>query len=132
MGAGIERSAIVIARFPYTNLSQFVNRPTLVLAYAGRRDWLLGYEGRDSCPSDRGRPGHPQLTTNEDVDDLAIELTNDSLSVGSLLEVSYFRPNKLFTGNQSLIIRPVARLKPEVFNRLLDATMDILDSNRMK
>jgi hypothetical protein len=46
--------------------------------------------------------------------------------------VSYFRPNKLFTGSESLIIRPVARLKPEVFNRLLDATMDILDQNRMR
>ena len=66
------------------------------------------------------------------MDDLAIELTNDSLPAGLLQEVSYFRPNKLFTGSQSLIIRSVARLKPEVFNRLIDATMDILDRNRMR
>ena len=115
MGAGVERSAIVIARFPYTNLSRALNRPTLVLADVGRRDWLLG-----------------QLTTNAEVDDLAIELTNDSLAEGSLLEVSYFRPNKLFTGNEELITRKVGLLKPEVFNRLLDATVDILDSNRMR
>ena len=87
----------------------------VVLASAGRGDWLLG-----------------QITTNAEVDSLAIELTNDSLEVGILRNVSYFRPNKLFTGSVSLIIRPVARLKPEVFNRLLDATMDILDSNRMR
>ncbi len=73
-----------------------------------------------------------QVTSNADVDNLAIELTNDSLDRGFLRNVSYFRPNKLFTGNQSLIIRPVATLKPEDFNRLLDATMDILNQNRME
>ena len=86
-----------------------------MLANAGFGDWVLG-----------------QITTNREIDDLAIELTNDSLSEGLLLEVSYFRPNKLFTGNEDLIVRPVARLRPEVFNRLLDATMDILDQNRMR
>ena len=115
MGPRIERSAIAIARFPYSNLTRVTERPTLVLANAGRGDWILG-----------------QITTNREIDHLAIELTNDSLSAGFLLEVSYFRPNKLFTGNESLIIRPVARLKPEAFNRLLDATMDILDQNRVR
>ena len=115
MGPRIERSAMVIARFPYSNLTRATERPTLVLASAGLGDWVLG-----------------QITTNAEIDDLAIELTNDSLSTGFLQEVSYFRPNKLFTGNNTLIIKPVARLKPEVFNRLLDATMDILDQNRMR
>ena len=73
-----------------------------------------------------------QITSNADTDNLAIELTNDSLDEGFLRLVSYFRPNKLFSGNEDLIIRPVARLKPEVFNRLLGATIDILDSNRMR
>ena len=73
-----------------------------------------------------------QVTSNPDVDNLAVEWTNSSLDRGFLRNVSYFRPNKLFTGNEDLIIRPVARLKPEVFNRLLDATMDILDQNRMR
>ena len=115
MGPRIERSAIVIARFPFTDLTGAINRPTVVLANARRGDWVLG-----------------QITTNAEIDDLAIELTNDSLSAGSLLEISYFRPNKLFTGSHSLIVRPVARLKPEVFNRLLDATLDILDRNRIQ
>ena len=66
------------------------------------------------------------------MDTLAIELTNDSLDQGFLRLVSYFRPNKLFTANEDIIYRPIARLKSEVFNRLLDATMDILDQNRMR
>ena len=115
MGLSVERSAIVVAQFPFSDLSEWPVRPVVVLAHAGRKDWVLG-----------------QVTSNADIDNLAIELTNDSLAQGFLRNVSYFRPNKLFTGSESLIIRPVARLKPEVFNRLLDATMDILNQNRMR
>ena len=115
MGLSVERSAIVTVRFPFSDLTDSRIRPAVVLASAGRRDWLLG-----------------QVTSNPDVDSLAIELNNDSLDRGFLRNVSHFRPNKLFTGNESLIIRPVARLKPEAFNRLLDATIDILNHNRMK
>ena len=96
-------------------MSEWPVRPVVVLAHAGREDWVLG-----------------QVTSNADIDHLAIELTNDSLAQGFLRNVSYFRPNKLFTGSESLTIKPVARLKPEVFNRLLDATMNILDQNRMQ
>ena len=115
MGLSVERSAIVTARFPFSDLTDLRIRPAVVLANAGRGDWVLG-----------------QVTANADVDNLAIELTNDSLDQGFLRNVSYFRPNKLFTGSESLITRPVARLKPGVFNHLLDATMDILDSNRIR
>ena len=115
MGLSVERSAIVIARFPFSDLSDWPIRPVVVLASAGREDWFLG-----------------QVTSNPDIDSRGIELTNDSLDQGFLRLVSYFRPNKLFTGSESLIFRPIAKLKPEVFNRLLDATMDILDQNRMR
>ena len=114
MGPSLERCTIAIARFPYSDLTNWPIRPVVVLARAGSEDWVLG-----------------QITTNADIDGSAIELTDDSLELGSLRYVSYYRPNKLFTGNESLIIRPVARLKPEVFNRLLDATMGVLDRNRM-
>ena len=115
MGLSVERSAIVIARFPYSDLSQTPIRPAVVLANSGRSDWLLG-----------------QITSNANIDRLAIELTNDSLDRGFLRAVSYFRPNKLFTGNEALIIRPAATLKPEAFNRLLDAAINLLNQNRMR
>ena len=114
MGPPFETCTIAIARFPYSDLSDWPVRPVVVLARAGPEDWVLG-----------------QITTNADIDGSAIELTDDSLDLGSLRFVSYYRPNKLFTGNEALIIRPVARLKPEVFNRLLDATMDVLGRNRI-
>ena len=114
MGLFVERCAIAIARFPFTDLSNWPVRPVVVLANAGPEDWILG-----------------QITTNADIDGSAIELTNDSLEQGLLRFVSYYRPNKLFTGNEALIIRPVAKLKPEVFNHLLDATMGVLGRNRI-
>ena len=115
MGLSVERCAIVIARFPFSDLSNWPVRPVVVLAKAWPEDWVLA-----------------QVTSNADIDSLAIELTNDSLDRGFLRFVSYFRPNKLFTGNEALIIRSIARLKPEVFNRLLDATTDILNQSRMR
>lgn len=115
MGFSPEASTVVIARFPYSDLTKWTNRPVLVLANAGLDDWVLG-----------------QITTNPEIDDFAIELTNDSLADGSLNTVSYYRPNKIFTGNGRIIDRAVARLKPAVFNRLLDATIDILNQNRMR
>lgn len=114
MGPSVERCTIAIARFPFSDLTNWPVRPVVVLARAGPEDWILG-----------------QITTNADIDGSAIELTNDSLELGSLRFVSYYRPNKLFTGNEALIIRPVVRLKPEVFNRLLDATMEVLGRNRI-
>ena len=115
MGLSVERSAIVIARFPFTDLSYTTVRPAVVLSGVGRHDWILG-----------------QITRNADIDNLAVELTNDSLAQGSLRNVSYFRPNKLFTGNQILITGVAARLKPEVFNKLLNAVTNILNQSRMR
>lgn len=115
MGPRIQRSAVVLAEFPYSNLTRKEVRPAVVLSNAGRRDWILG-----------------QLTRNPIGDRLAIELTNDSVDEGRLRSVSYFRPAKLFTANEVVIKEVVATLKPEVFNRLIDATMDILNQNRMR
>ena len=115
MGPRLQRSAVVLAEFPYSDLTQTEVRPSVVLSNAGRGDWILG-----------------QLTRNPIGDRLSIELTNDSVAEGHLRSVSYFRPAKLFTANEVLIKEVVATLKPEVFNRLLDATMDILNRNRMR
>ncbi len=60
MGPRIERSTIAIAQFPFSDLTGSINRPSLVLANAGLGDWVLG-----------------QITTNADVDDLVIELTDE-------------------------------------------------------
>jgi len=84
----------------------------LVLADAGRGDWIL-------C----------QITSNRYGDVRAIELNDDSFQTGSLRVVSYVRPGKLFTANQSLIVAQVGALKIDIFNQVIARVINILQAN---
>jgi mRNA interferase MazF len=101
--------AIVLVPFPFSDLSETKLRPALVLADAGRSDWIL-------C----------QITSNAYGDARAIQLADDSFEAGSLRVVSYARPGKLFTASNSLVVAEVARLKAAPFKRIVDAVVDIL------
>ena len=85
-----------------------------MVAAVPRRDWIL-------C----------QITSNPLGDNRSIELTDDSFAEGSLFTVSYVRPGKLFTADQSLVTKVVGRLKPDMFNSLLDSIIDLLDQSRI-
>jgi mRNA interferase MazF len=71
--------------FPFSDLSGTKLRPALVLADSGRGDWLL-------C----------QITSNPYSDPTAVRFTNADLAQGTLNAVSFARPLKLFTANESL------------------------------
>ena len=105
--------AVVIARFPFSDLSQAELRPAVVIARPSREDWLL-------C----------QVTTNRYADSNALELNTDSFASGGLRLTSYARPGKLFTSNDSLITREVGTLRQSIFNRLIDAVIDLLNQSR--
>jgi mRNA interferase MazF len=70
--------AIVLVRFPFSNLSQSKLRPAVVLADAGRGDWIL-------C----------QVTSNPYADSRAIMLSDESFHQGGLQRTSYARPTTL-------------------------------------
>jgi mRNA interferase MazF len=59
--------AVVLVRFPFSNLSQSKLRPAVVLADAGRGDWIL-------C----------QVTSNPYADSRAIMLSDKSFHQGGL------------------------------------------------
>lgn len=101
--------AVVLVPFPFSDLSETKLRPALVLADAGRSDWIL-------C----------QITSNAYGDARAIQLADDSFESGSLRVVSYARPGKLFTASDSLVVAQVARLKAAPFKKIVDAVVDIL------
>jgi mRNA interferase MazF len=67
-----------------------------------------------------------QLTSNSYVDPSAIEVANGDLLRGSLHRTSFARPGKLFTANDSLIVREVGVLKPVMRNRVVEAVVQIL------
>ena len=112
----LERASIVVVPFPYSDLSGVKLRPAIILAAAGRKDWLL-------C----------QVTSNPYSDPDAIPITNKTLREGVLdAAVSYARPLKMFTANESVIVKQVAILRDDKFKSLLLATIAALRKNLPK
>jgi len=101
--------AVVLVRFPFSDLSEAKLRPAVVLADAGRGDWIL-------C----------QVTSKPYGDARAILLEDASFADGSLRITSYGRPGKLFTANRDLIVDRVGRLKPEAFRKVIDSVVALL------
>ena len=101
--------AVVLVRFPFSDLSQTKLRPAVVLADAGRGDWIL-------C----------QVTSKPYNDARAIQLEDASFAGGSLRVTSYARPGKLFTASRELIVAQVGKLKSEPFRQIIDAVVTLL------
>jgi mRNA interferase MazF len=100
---------IVLVPFPFSDLSQAKLRPAVVLAVAGRGDWIL-------C----------QVTSNPYGDPRAVPLTASSFSSGSLRAESYARPGKLFTASRDLMVTEVAILNADARQQVVDAVVAIL------
>lgn len=105
-------AAIALVPFPFSDLSKAKLRPALVLANAGRGDWVL-------C----------QITSNRYSDTNAIELQEKDFLVGSLHVVSYVRPAKLFTANNRLMVTEVGTLKPEKFKEIIAAVVNVFQNS---
>ena len=99
--------------FPFSDLSQSKLRPSVVLADAGRGDWIL-------C----------QITSKFYADARAVLLDNGSFSVGSLRVASYARPGKLFTASSSLINFEIGTLMPDAFEQVSAAVINLLASKK--
>lgn len=102
---------VVLLPFPFSDLSASKLRPALLLASAGRGDWLL-------C----------QITSNPYADPRAIRLDEQDFSEGGLARVSYARASKLFTANETLLQRAVGQLKPERHKQVVEAIVDLVRS----
>lgn len=103
--------SVVLVPFPFSDLSKAKMRPAVVLADAGRGDWVL-------C----------QITSDPYGDPRSVELTDGDFAAGSLRTASYARPGKLFTANRELVFAELGELKPETFRRLVRVIVDLLES----
>lgn len=109
-------ASIVVVPFPFSDLPGTKLRPAVVLADAGRGDWLL-------C----------QITSNPYSDPDAIRITSKELQKGALTStISFARPLKLFTASESVMDKRVAILKDETFEAVLTATIESLRKNMPK
>ncbi len=103
--------AVVLVPFPFSDLTQTKLRPALVLADAGRGDWIL-------C----------QITSSSYGDPHAIPLLDAHFATGSLRTSSFVRPGKLFTANRALMVAEVGSLSTRWFAPIIDALIAILRS----
>jgi len=101
--------AVVLVRFPFSDLSQTKLRPAVVLADAGRGDWVL-------C----------QVTSKRYGDRRSIELPDSRFAAGTLRTQSFVRPGKLFTANSSVMVGEVGRLQGDLLREIVDAVVNLL------
>lgn len=86
--------AVVLVRFPYSDLSLTKLIPAIVLASAGRGDWLL-------C----------QVTSVAYGDRPAVPISDADFASGSLLRPSFVRPLRPFTASEDIIRAQVVELR---------------------
>lgn len=103
-------ASVVLVPFPFSDLSKAKLRPAVVLANAGRGDWIL-------C----------QVTSNPYGDPRAIPLTDSHFQTGSLRLASFVRPAKIFTAEQTLILAQVGLLTDDYFRDLITAVIAVFD-----
>ena len=101
--------AVVLVQFPFSDLTASKLRPAVVLAEAGRGDWIL-------C----------QITSKSYGDPRAVQMNPADFAQGALRLTSYARPGKLFTANASLVAGNIGELKPAKFASVRDAVVGLL------
>ena len=100
---------VVIVHFPFFDLTASKLRPAVVLAEAGRGDWIL-------C----------QITSKSYGDLHGIQLAATDFEKGSLRLTSFARPGKLFTAHANLVSETIGNLCPEKFSFIRDAVVKMI------
>jgi len=105
---------VVVLPFPFSDLSRKKLRPALLLAEAGRGDWI-------AC----------QITSNPYADAHAITLAESDFVEGSLQRVSYLRPGKLFTCHESLPVNTVGLLNKAALQQARTAVTHLIQGEQV-
>ncbi|MCY0899982.1 MAG: type II toxin-antitoxin system PemK/MazF family toxin [Firmicutes bacterium] len=99
---------VVVVPFPFTTLERAKRRPALVLATLSDGDYIF-------C----------QITSRDWPH--AILLRQSDFSEGMLPHDSHVRPEKLFTGNQSLVLSRVGHTKSAVQKQIYVRLLEIFE-----
>jgi len=100
---------VVVLPFPFSDLSRKKLRSALLLADAGKGDWI-------AC----------QITSNPYADSRAITLADGEFAEGGLQRVSYLRPGKLFTCHESLPVNTVGILNKTALQQARTAVIQMI------
>ena len=108
----LEPGAVVVLRFPFSDLSSSKARPAVVLAPASSPDWIV-------C----------QVTGNPFADTASIEIDDASFANGSLRGRAYIRPLKLFTADHSIVTQRAGTLRSAVLRSVLEVLLNTFSSS---
>ena len=97
---------IVVINFPFSNLVGSKPRPALVVADSGESDYIL-------C----------QIASKPYSSNNAVKIKDEDLTEGISPVVSYIRPDKLFTADNSLIKKKIAKISS---NKLHEFKLNII------
>jgi len=94
---------VVIVNFPFSDLTGLKKRPALILKKIYGNDLIL-------C----------QITSRSFYKPEETIIKDEDFQDGSIKRVSYVRFTKLFTGNESIILYKVGKVKSEKLNEILN------------
>lgn len=109
--SGLKAGYVVAIRFPFSDLSSVKLRPALILANAGKGDYLL-------C----------QITSKAYADAKAVVIQAEHFDSGQLPLTSFARPGKLFTAHESLIQKSLGKIKSDKHTEIVDSVCHLLRS----
>ena len=100
------KGEVVVVPFPFSDLSNYKRRPALVIAPLSGDDVIL-------C----------QITTVARGDGYSVLLSDSDFKSGTLHHESNVRPNRIFTAEESIIVKSIGRISQtkidEVITRII-------------
>ena len=100
---------VVVAPFPYSDLTTSKKRPALVIAPLEGDDVIL-------C----------QITSQMKKDDYSISLQNADFQSGTLHQNSFVRPNRLFTAAARIVLYKAGDVKKPKMDEVVDKIIAII------
>lgn len=103
------KGQVVVVPFPFSDLSSNKKRPALVIANLTGDDVIL-----------------TQITSQQKYDRYSIPLSNRDFQSGGLNQISHIRPNRIFTGDSSIVIKLAGELSPSKTNEVIEKIIEII------
>lgn len=108
-----EQGEILIVPFPFSDLSSARQRPVLVLS---KKEDNIHSEDIITCG----------ITSNLKDSKYAVLINNENLQRGEIPKKSKIKINKLFTINQNIVIKSLARINLQTWQKVKKESMSLI------
>ncbi|HMT12542.1 MAG TPA: type II toxin-antitoxin system PemK/MazF family toxin [Ignavibacteria bacterium] len=106
---------VILVKFPFSDLTDFKLRPAVIIIDDQNNDHIL-------C----------QITSKDYSDKNAIQVNPADFLEGSLEKISYVRPLKLFTANETIFHRKLCTISSGKLQNIKDTLIETLNRQRKK